>query len=125
MLGLTERLLSAAGTGFTVIAKVDVTPEYEAVSVTEVEVVTVPAVTEKVAEVAPCATVTEAGTLMAAFGVESDTDITAPPDGAAELRVTVPVPDWPLTIVLGLTERLWSAAATGFTVIPAVLLTLS
>jgi hypothetical protein len=39
--------------------------------------------------------------------------------------VTVPVPDWPLTIVLGLTETLLSAAATGFTVIPAVLLTLS
>ena len=90
----------------------------------EVAVLTVPVVTVNVTEVAPCGTVTEAGTLAAeVFELESDT--TAPPEGAASVRVTVPVPDWPLTIVLGLTERLWSAAATGFTVIPAVLLTLS
>jgi hypothetical protein len=81
-------------------------------------------VTEKVAELAPCVTVTEAGTLAAEeFELESDTR--APPDGAAEVIVTLPVPDWPLTIVLGLTERLLSAADTGFTVIPAVLLTLA
>jgi hypothetical protein len=59
--------------------------------VTEVAVVTVPVVTEKVADVAPRATVTEAGTLAAAFGLESDT--TTPPEGAAAVRVTVPVPD--------------------------------
>ena len=85
---------------------------------------TVPVVTVKVTEVAPCGTVTEAGTLPAeVFELESDT--TAPPEGAAAVSVTVPVPDWPLTIVLGLTETRLSAAATGFTVIPAVLLTLS
>jgi hypothetical protein len=91
---------------------------------TEVAVFTVPVETVKVTEVVPCGTVTEAGTLAAEeFELESDT--TAPPEGAAAVRVIVPVPDWPLTIVLGLTERLLSAAETGFTVIPAVLLTLS
>ena len=85
---------------------------------------TVVLATVNVTEVAPCGTVTEAGTLPAeVFELESDT--TAPPEGAAAVSVTVPVPDWPLTIVLGLTETLLSAAATGFTVIPAVLLTLS
>lgn len=122
MLGLTERLLSAAATGFTVIPNVAVTPEYEAVSVTEVEVVTVPVVTENVAEVEPCGTVTEAGTLTAAFGLESDT--TAPPEGAAEAKVTVPVPDWPLTMEAGDTEILLSEASAGSTVNPNVSLAL-
>jgi hypothetical protein len=94
------------------------------VSVIEVAVFTVVLATVNVTEVAPSGTVTEAGTLTAeVFELESDT--TAPPEGAAAVSVTVPVPDWPLTIVLGLTETLLSAAATGFTVIPAVLLTLS
>ena len=94
------------------------TPEYEAVSVTEVGVVTVPVATEKVADVEPCGTVTDAGTLAAVFGLESDT--TAPPDGAAAARVTVPVPDWPLTIVPGDTEIPLSAAGGGLTVKPNV-----
>jgi hypothetical protein len=37
----------------------------------------------------------------------------------------VPVPDWPLTIVVGVTETLLRAAGTGFTVNPAVSLTLA
>src|ERR1035438_7896854 len=81
-------------------------------------------VTEKVAEVKPCATVTEAGTLAAeAFELESDT--TAPPEPAAAVRVTVPVLDWPLTTDPGDTETLLSATARGFTVSAAVLLTLA
>ena len=61
---------------------------------TEVDVVTLPVVTENVAEVEPCGTVTDAGTLAAVeFELESDT--TAPPEPAAEVRLTVPVPDWP------------------------------
>jgi hypothetical protein len=92
--------------------------------VTEVTVVTLPAITENVAEVKPCGTVTEAGTLAAAeFELESDT--TAPPELAAEVRVTAPVPGWPPTIVLGLTETLLSAGGTGFTVTPALMLTLA
>jgi hypothetical protein len=90
--------------------------------VIEVAVLTVPVVTVKVTEVAPCGTVTEAGTLPAeVFELESDT--TAPPEGAAAVSVTVPVPDWPLTIAPGLTERLLRAAAGGFTVRPKVIVT--
>jgi hypothetical protein len=65
--------------------------------------------------------VTDAGTLAAALGLESDTS--APPEGAAAVRVTVPVPDWPLTIVLGDTETALNAAEGGSTVSPNVLLT--
>jgi len=91
VLGLTEMPASVAATGLTVIPVVLLRPLKEAVSLMEVGVFTVPVVTEKVADVAPCGTVTDAGTLAAAFGLESDT--TAPPEGAAAVRVTVPVPD--------------------------------
>jgi FlaG/FlaF family flagellin (archaellin) len=74
-----------------------------------------------VADVEPCATVTLAGTL-AAVVLELDSDTATPPVPAASVRLTVPVPDWPLTIVLGLTETLLSAAAGGLTVTPNVLL---
>jgi hypothetical protein len=92
------------------------------VTVIEVAVFAVAVVTVKVTEVAPCGTVTAAGTL-AAEGFELESDTTAPPEGAAAVRVTVPVLDWPLTIVLGLTERLLSAAAGGLTVRPNVAVT--
>jgi len=87
----------------------------------EVAALTVPAVTVNFAEVAPCATVTLAGTLAAVeFELESDT--TAPPEGAAAVIVTVPVAEPPLAIVLGLTETLLNAAA-GLMVTPNVSLT--
>jgi hypothetical protein len=92
--------------------------------VIEVAAVTLPVVTENVAEVEPCGIVTEAGTVALEFELESDT--TAPPDPAAAVRLTVPVPDWPPTIVTGLTETPLSAAGgTGFTVSAAVLATLA
>jgi hypothetical protein len=47
--------------------------------------------------------VTVEGTLAAAV-LELDSDTAAPPLPAAAVRVTVPVPDWPPTIALGLTE---------------------
>jgi hypothetical protein len=82
------------------------------VTVREVEVVTDPAVTVNVAEVAPAATVTLGGTVAAeVFELESDT--VTPPVPAASVSVTVPVPVWPLAIVLGLTDTLLSAAAGG------------
>ena len=88
---------------------------------TELAAVTLAVVTGNVAEVEPCGIVTEAGTV--ALELELESEITAPPDPAAAVRLTVPVPDWPPTIVAGLTETLLSA--TGFTVSAAVLLTLA
>ena len=89
---------------------------------TEVATVTVPAATVNVAEVAPCGTVTLAGTLAAA-GLELESDITAPPVGAAAVNVTVPVPVCPLTIVVGFTDTLLSVAPGGLMVRPNVSLT--
>ncbi len=122
--GLTEMLLSAGGGGLTVSPAVMLTLAKEAVKVTEVEVVTLPVVTENVADVEPCGTATEAGTAAAVeFELESDTS--TPPEPAAEVRVTVPVPGWLLTIVVGLTEMPLSAGGGGLTVNPAVMLTLA
>ena len=64
-------------------------PDSDAVMTAVLSVVIVEAVAEKVAEVAPAATVTEAGTVSRALFLERET--TAPPVGAALLRVTVQV----------------------------------
>jgi hypothetical protein len=89
VLGLTETLLSATGGGLMVIPNVTLAPEYEAVKVTGVAVLTVPAVTENVAEVEPCGIVTVAGTLARAG--EALSAIVAPPLSAAEVTATVQV----------------------------------
>jgi len=123
VLKLTERLLSAGGGGLTVKPNVSLTPEYEAMRVTGVAELTVPAVTVNVAEVCPCGIVTVAGTLAAVL-LELESDTVTPPLPAAEVRLTVPVADPPLAIVLELTERLLSAGTGGLTVIPNVALTL-
>jgi hypothetical protein len=86
-----------------------------AVRITCVVVVTLPVAIGNVVEVKPCGTTTEAGTL-AAVEFELERDTIAPPEPAAEVRLTIPVPAWPLTIVLGLTEKVLSAAGGGFTV---------
>jgi len=92
-----------------------------------VEEVTLPTVREKVAEVEPLGTVTLPGTL-ATPALELDRDTLTPPLPAAFVKLTVPVADWPLTIVLGLTDTLLSAtllglAAGGLTVTENILLT--
>lgn len=82
---------SVAGGGLMVTPEVMLKPEYVAVKVAEVEVLTVPAVTVNVAVVEPAATVTLAGTVTAdVLELESATE--TPPVPAAEVRVTVPVP---------------------------------
>jgi hypothetical protein len=106
------------------------------VRVTEVAELTIPAMNMNVAEVAPCGTVTLAGTLATelelkcgtcaptegaaapAFELESDT--TAPPEGAAAVSLTMPVPDCPLIMALGLTVTLLSATGGGLMVTPNV-----
>lgn len=92
VLGLTDTLLSAAGTGLIVSAKVLLTLASDAVIVTGVDVVTLPVVTLKVADVDPCGTVTLAGTL-AAVEFELERYTIHPPEPAAPVRVSVPVPD--------------------------------
>ena len=123
VLGLTETLLSAAGGGLIVTPNVMLTPEWAAVKVAAVEELTVPAVTVNVAEVDPAGTVTLAGTL-AAVVLELESVTTIPRVPAAAVRPTVPVPVCPLTIVLGLTETLLSAAGGGVMVTPKVAFTL-
>jgi len=89
--------------------------------VTEVVELTVPVFTVNVANIAPGATVTLAGTLASVeFELESDT--TAPPEGAAAVSSTVPVADSPFTILHGFTPTLFSVAAGGSIVTLAVLL---
>jgi hypothetical protein len=90
--------------------------------VTGVATVTAPADTVNVAEVAPCGTVTFAGT-PAAAGLELESDTTAPPVGAAAVNVTVPVPVRPLTILAGLTDKLPSVAIEGVIVTVVVIVT--
>lgn len=77
--------------------------------------------TVKVAKVDPCGIVTVAGMSTAAEDLERV--MIAPPDGAAAVNCTVPVPDWPLVMVFGDTEMLLRAAGTGFTVRVAVAVT--
>jgi hypothetical protein len=103
--------------GLTVRTTVLFTPEYEAVSVTGVEVLMFPVVSTKLADVDPCGIVTLGGTLAApVFELDSDTAMLAP---AAAVRVTVHVADWPPVTALGLTEMLLSAGGTGLTVSPS------
>jgi hypothetical protein len=69
--------------------------------VVETETALVPTV--NVAEVAPAATVTLAGTWATAV-LLLESVICAPPAGAAALRVTVPVEEFPPATLVGLSE---------------------
>jgi hypothetical protein len=117
----TSEIELSTGTGFTVSVAVFVTPLYTAEIVTDVDVVTTVVVTVNVAEVAPWATVTLAGT-EAAVVFELDSVTVMPPAGAAWLSVTVPVEALPPITVLGLTEtdESWSTPETTSKVADAV-----
>ncbi len=117
--GATATLDRAPGGGFTVTMEVVFTPRYEANMVTVVAVDTVPEVTPKVAVVEPCATVTLAG-IVSPPG-ELDRLTSTPPGPAGLVRLTVPVAEPPLMIVLGATATLARATVPGgFTVTTAV-----
>ena len=92
--------------------------------VTLVEEETESVVTVKVAEVEPLGTVTLAGTVAADVGaLESVTRI--PPEGAAAVRLTVPVTGLPPTMLVGFTVTEASAGGAALMVSTAVLLTLA
>ena len=97
--------------GFTVSAAVRVTPPKTAETVAEVEAVTAVVVTVKLTLLAPAGTVTLAGTAVAPELSESDT--TAPPLGAAPLKVTVPVEALPPVTLVGLRLKAESVDPVG------------
>lgn len=109
LVGLSDSVASAAdAAGLTVKVVVLVTPLYEAESVASVCVVTAEVVIPNVAEVDPWLTNTLPGTVTALLALDSETAV--PPEGAADVRVTVPVDGSPPTTGLGLALTALSAA---------------
>ena len=98
VVGFSDTVATAAG-GRTLSAADLNPPAREAVIVTEVSNVTDDVAMVKVAEVAPAATVTLAGTVTA--GWVSDSVMTAPPAGAGAPNVTVPVDALPAATDVG------------------------
>ena len=88
-----------------------VAPPNEPVIVTGVDAATDEVVMVKLALVAPAPTVTLAGTVAAALLSESDT--TAPPDGAAPVSVTVPCEVLPPTTLVGFTVNVERVTLAG------------
>jgi hypothetical protein len=115
-LELTVRLLSAGGGGLTVIPNVALTPQYEAVKVTEVAELTVPAVTVKVAEVWPWGTMTDVGTF-APTGDELSA-IVVPPLGADDVSETEQVEPEDGLIEIGLQVRPLNLAVWTIVTVP-------
>ena len=106
-------------TGLTVIVAVLDTPLRVAVIVKDDAVVTALVVIVKVADVAPAATVTLAGTVP--MVVDEDARVTtAPPVGAALVNITVPVTGTPPVTAVTTVVRVDKTAAGGVTVMVAV-----
>jgi len=76
---------------------------------------TVPAFSEKEADVEPFGTLIDEGTFKAVV-LEVDKEMVMPAPSAGAVKLTVPVPDWPLTRPVGLIERLFSAGGGGLIV---------
>src|SRR2546430_1932579 len=119
-----DNVTGGGAAGFTVSVAVLVVPPYAALIVTAVEALTALVLTVKLAVVAPAAPVTLAGT-RAAVVLLLESATTAPPDGAALLKVAVPVDDCvpPVTLV-GLSaneDNVTGGGVAGFTVSVAVL----
>ena len=112
LVGFSASVLRLAGgdTGVTVSVAVRDTPPNEPVMIAEVEVITEVVATVKVVLVAPAATVTLAGTLAAAVLLLVSVT-TAPPAGAAALKVAVPVEKLPPTTLVGFTDTADKLAA--------------
>ncbi len=116
VLGLTETPLRAAGSGSSVIPKAVLLLTYDAVKVTEVAVLTLPALTEKVVDVDPCGTVTFDGTVATAGDALIAT--AAPPLGAAAVSVTVHVEPVEGLTEVGVQARLLKAAVREIVTVP-------
>ena len=99
-----------------VMSAFTVTPLKTAETLTFVVAVTALVLTVKLALVVPAGTVTLTGAL-AAFEL-SESVTTAPPAGAAALKVTVPVEEFPPTTLVGLRD---SAEIVGVVVVPGVI----
>ena len=118
LVGLRVRV-ETTRTGFTVIVAVLDTPLRVAVIVKADAAVTVRVVIVNVADVAPAATVTLAGTVP--MVVDEDARVTtAPPVGAALVNTTVPVTGTPPVTAATLVVRVDKTAAGGVTVMVAV-----
>lgn len=107
--GVIESDATVGGT--TVRDAVSIVPLEVAVIVMEVEAATAVVATVNVVVVAPACTVTEGGTL-ATEGSLLDKETTAPPLGAALLKLMMPVEEAPPVTVLGLTESKLSVEAS-------------
>ena len=116
--GVTEMPLSVGGGGPIVRGNVSLTPAYDAVKVTSVEVVTVPALAENVAELDPWGMVTVGGTIAPAG--EAARDIRAPPLSAGAVSATVQMADAGGTSDIGLQENPFNAGWMIPTLVPVV-----
>jgi hypothetical protein len=104
--------VAVCGDGVTVRVAVLVTPPALAVIVTRVDAVTALVGIAKVAVVVPCVSETLAGTVAAPV-LLLDSDTTRPPDGAADVRVTVPCEEVPPVTLVGFTDTVESDAGGG------------